>query len=161
MVTYQKLCKETADGYIAYLRNAMEEEPEKMTADTLDEKGIRLRIEDSFYQKTDSILAVLDGTVVGRIEYHFYGCIQDGCKMAYVDWVYVLPKCRHQGIAQGLFREFEKECLSSGINQYYLIRSENENASRFYSAFSDVSLTKEPLLRKQLPAQNIRAIRLC
>ncbi len=29
MVIYQKLCKETVDGYIAYLRNAMKEEPEK------------------------------------------------------------------------------------------------------------------------------------
>ena len=152
MVIYQKLCKETVDGYIAYLRNAMKEEPEKMTADILDEKGIRLRIDDPFYQKTYSILAVLDGMVVGRIEYHFYGCIQDGSKMAYVDWVYVLPKRRHQGIAQGLFKQFEKECLSFGINQYYLIRAENENANRFYSAFSDVSLTEEPLLRKQLSA---------
>ena len=61
MVIYQKLCKENVDGYIAYLRNAMKEEPEKMTADILDEKGIRLRIDDPFYQKTYSILAVLDG----------------------------------------------------------------------------------------------------
>lgn len=152
MVIYQKLCKENVDGYIAYLRNAMKEEPEKMTADILDEKGIRLRIDDPFYQKTYSILAVLDGMVVGRIEYHFYGCIQDGSKMAYVDWVYVLARWRHQGIAQGLFKQFEKECLAFGINQYYLIRAENENANRFYSAFSDVSLTEEPLLRKQLSA---------
>ncbi len=37
-------------------------------------------------------LAMEDNQVMGRIEYHFYGCMQDGYRMSYVNWVYVLPK---------------------------------------------------------------------
>lgn len=61
-----------------------------MTADFLDESGIRERLRDPFDQHTKSIFAIEYGFVVGRIEYHFYGCMQDGYRMAYVDWVYVL-----------------------------------------------------------------------
>lgn len=74
----------------------------------------------------------MDGKVVGRIEYHFYGCMQDGCRMAYVDWVYVLKPHRHQGIAQKLFAEFEKD------------------ADSFYNHFVDVELVESPILRKYL-----------
>lgn len=44
--------------------------------------------------------------VVGRIEYHFYGSMQNGFKMAYVDWGYVLKLYRHKGVAQMLFHKF-------------------------------------------------------
>ena len=68
----------------------------------------------------------------------------------YVDWVYVLPEYRHQGIAQGLFGELEKDCKAKGINQYYLIRATNHDADRFYHAFAEASLSEVPLLRKYL-----------
>lgn len=147
---YRKLNQDTIDIYIDYLKIAMREEPNVMMADTLDEEGIRKRITDLFFQRTTSILAVEDGAAIGRIEFHFYGCIQDGYKMAYVDWVYVLPQYRHRGVAQSLFREFEKECAALGINQYYLIRSKENEADRFYNAFSNASLTTEPILRKYI-----------
>lgn len=150
---YRKLNEDTVDIYLEYLKKAMHEEPDEITSSVLDEAGIRKRITDPFYQKTTSILAIDQDIVVGRIEFHFYGCIQDGYKMAYVDWVYVLPKHRHKGIAQGLFREFEKECVSSGVDQYYLIRSENHAADKFYNAFSNATLTSEPILRKYLSAE--------
>lgn len=147
---YQKLNQDTIDIYIDYLKIAMREEPNEMMADTLDEEGIRKRIIDPFFQRTTSILAIEDEGVIGRIEFHFYGCIQDGYKMAYVDWVYVLPQYRHRGVAQSLFREFEKECAALGINQYYLIRSKENEADRFYNAFSNAFLTTEPILRKYI-----------
>lgn len=147
---FEILNKRNVEEYIAYLKIAMSEEPDLMVADKVDEAGIRRRIEDPFFNNTTSILAKIDGKVVGRIEYHFYGCIQDGCKMAYVDWIFVLRAYRHQGIAQKLFAEFEKDCTNHGINQYYLIRAKNEAADRFYGHFGDVELTDSPLLRKYL-----------
>ena len=147
---YRELNQDTIDIYIDYLKIAMREEPDEMMADTLDEEGIRKRITDPFFQRTTSILAVEDGIAIGRIEFHFYGCIQDGYKMAYVDWVYVLPQYRHRGVAQSLFREFEKECVALGIHQYYLIRSQENEADRFYNAFSNAYLTTEPILRKYI-----------
>ena len=147
---YRKLNQDTIDIYIDYLKIAMREEPDEMMADVLDEAGIRRRITDPFFQKTISILAIEDGSAIGRIEFHFYGCIQDGYKMAYVDWVYVLPKHRHKGVAQSLFQEFEKECAALGINEYYLIRSEGNEAERFYHTFSNAKLSTEPMLRKYI-----------
>ena len=149
-MVFEILNRDNVDEYIDYLRLAMSEEPDLMVADRVDEEGIRRRVADPFYNKTTSILAKINGKVVGRIEYHFYGCVQDGCKMAYVDWVFVLKAYRHQGIAQKLFAEFEKDCERNEVNQYYLIRAKNDDADRFYTHFADVELNDSPILRKYL-----------
>lgn len=146
----QRLSPETVDSYLVYLRKAVENEPEMMWTDSVDEEGIRNRVMDPFYQNTVSLLAVEEGQVLGRIEYHFYGCMQDGYRMAYVDWIYVLKEHRHKGIAQALFLEFERNCKENGIDQYFLIRAENKDADRFYMAFENVELSNSPTLRKQL-----------
>lgn len=147
---FERLKQDNVEDYIAYLKIAMSEEPNNMTAEKVDETGIKSRISDPFFNRTTSILAKENGIVVGRIEYHFYGCMQDGCKMAYVDWVYVLKAYRHKGIAQMLFEEFERDCAQNNIDQYYLIRATNEEASRFYNHFQGVQLSEVPLLRKYL-----------
>ncbi len=147
---FEILNKNNLEDYIAYLKIAMKEEPDKMTAEKVDEDGIKSRVLDPFFNRTASILAKDNGRVVGRIEYHFYGCMQDGAKMAYVDWVYVLKSHRHRGIAQMLFREFERDCERNGIDQYYLIQATNEEASRFYGSFENASRSEVPLLRKHL-----------
>lgn len=147
---FERLNQNNAEEYIAYLKVAMKEEPDKMTAETIDEQGIKNRISDPFFARTTSILAKEDGKVVGRIEYHFYGCMQDGYRMAYVDWVYVLKAYRHKGIARLLFAEFEKDCMQNNIDQYYLIRATNEEANRFYGNFEGAESDDAPVLRKYL-----------
>lgn len=145
------LNKNNVDNYLKYLKKAFELEPEMMIGEFYDEDGIRLRINDPFYMNTKSLLAINDNNdVIGRLEYHFYGCMQDGYRMAYVDWVYVLKESRHMGVAQGLFKAFELECKKNNINQYYLIRAKNKDADKFYKSFLDVSLSDEPLLRKNI-----------
>lgn len=150
MMLFEKLCPENVEQYIRYLKIAIEAEPEMMTAESLDADGIRRRINDPFYMNTTSVLAIEDETVVGRIEYHFYGCMQDGYRMTYVDWVYVLPEYRHKGIAQKLFKELEKDCKIHGMNQYYLIRATNPDADRFYKQFVDAELGECAILRKEI-----------
>ena len=147
---FEILNNDNVEDYIAYLKIAMSEEPDMMTAEKVDEQGIKSRILDPFFNRTTSILAKENGMVVGRIEYHFYGCMQNGYRMAYVDWVYVLKAYRHKGIAQKLFVEFERDCVQNNINQYYLIRATNEEANRFYEHFEDVQLEETPFLRKYL-----------
>lgn len=146
----EKLNPDNAERYLKYLRVAFAEEPEQMTAEQVDEEGILKRVSDPFYARTESLLAYEGDQVVGRLEYHFYGCLQDGARMAYVDWVYVLKAYRHRGIAQGLFREFEAICRRNGIDQYYLIRSVKPEADRFYHGFKGAELSEEPLLRKEI-----------
>lgn len=149
-MVFEILNAENVDRYIAYLKQAMSEEPEQMTAGSLDENGIRERIDDPFYQRTRSVLAIEDGLVVGRIEYHFYGCIQDGYRMAYVDWVYVLKAYRRRGIARQLFGELERDCAENRIYQYYLIRATNDSANRFYQNFQNAELSSAPFLRRYM-----------
>ena len=122
---FERLNEQNVEQYIDYLKLAMQQEPDMMTVEEIDEEGIRTRLRDSFYEKSTSILAMENNQVVGRIEYHFYGCIQGGYRMAYVNWVYVLPEYRHSGVARRLFAEFEKDCKKHDIHQYYLIRATN------------------------------------
>ena len=59
---YTFLNPQNVDAYIVYLKKALREEPEKMTADSLDESRIRSRLNDPFYQHTKSILALENGS---------------------------------------------------------------------------------------------------
>ena len=147
---FEILSSANVERYIIYLKKALLDEPDMMWVEHVDENKIIDRVNDSFYQNTTSILAFDGKNVVGRIEYHFYGCLQDGYRMAYVDWVYVLPEYRHKGIAQQLFKEFENECKANNIDQYYLIRATNANANKFYHSFENVNLDDEPILRKTI-----------
>lgn len=149
-MTFERLNQDNLEDYIAYLKIAMREEPDMMTTEEVDEEGIKNRILDPFFGRTTSVLARENGAVVGRIEYHFYGCVQDGARMAYVDWVYVLKSHRHRGIAQMMFQEFERDCARNDIDQYYLIRATNAEADRFYGSFVEVMRSEVPLLRKYL-----------
>ena len=106
---FVRLNESNVEEYIEYLEHAFSLEPDMMCAESVDKDEIRARVKDGFYNNTTSVLAMESGKVIGRIEYHFYGCMQDGCKMAYVDWVYVLPEFRHRGVARQLFKEFESE----------------------------------------------------
>lgn len=149
-VVIERLAANNADRYIKYLEKAFADEPEKMLVERVDGEAIKNRLGDSFYNSKKSLLAIENGEVIGRIEYHFYGCLQDGYRMAYVDWVYVLKDHRHKGVAQSLFREFENDCRENNIDQYYLVRSTNEEANRFYNKFNGAELNEMPMLRKNI-----------
>ena len=149
-IKFERLTNQNVSRYIAYLHKAFAEEPDMLWVEQVDERGIMERLNDPFYQHTKSILAMDGENVVGRIEYHFYGCLQDGYRMAYVDWVYVLPQYRHKGIAQRLFKEFERDCVDNKIDQYYLIRATEPDADKFYHSFADAQLGSEPVLRKDM-----------
>ena len=146
-MVFEILSSENISEFIDYLKMAMIEEPDVLMSYEIDEEGIKSRISNSFFNSIN-ILARTDNKIVGRIEYHFYGCIQDGYKMAYVDWVYVLKSYRHQGIAQKLFKEFERDCIRNNIDEYFLICAENEEADKFYKHFENVELRNSPILRK-------------
>ena len=109
---FERLNEQNVEHYIAYLKLAMQQEPDMMTVDEIDEEGIRTRLRDSFYEKSASILAMENNQVVGRIEYHFYGCIQGGYRMAYVNWVYVLPEYRHSALPGSCLQSLKKTAKS-------------------------------------------------
>ena len=71
---FVKLDESNIEKYIEYLEHALAVEPEQMHVDKIDKEGLRERIKDSFFRKTTSVLAMENAKVLGRIEYHFYGC---------------------------------------------------------------------------------------
>lgn len=146
----EKLCEENVYLYLEYLRNAFIDEPDMMTTDCIDEQAIITRVYKNADQQSVSLLAMEGETVVGRLEYHFYSCMQDGYKMAYVNWVYVLKNHRKRGIARLLFETFEKECAANDVDEYFLIQAQNESARKFYHSFTEASSTNERILRKTL-----------
>ncbi|MCM1300044.1 MAG: GNAT family N-acetyltransferase [Firmicutes bacterium] len=146
----KKLIPDNVEEYISYLKTALHEEPEMMTTDEVNEDEIRKNVNKDIFKRSTSLLAYENGEIAGRIEYHFYGCIQDGYKMAYVNWVYVRKKFRKQGIAKQLFAEFEKDCINHDIDQYFLLRAENESAEHFYRSFEGAELGNSPILRKNI-----------
>ncbi len=144
----KKLTIDNVKDYIDYLSTAILAEPDMMTTDFVDEETIIKALSSNSNELCKSLLAYEDNKVVGRLEYHFYTCIQDNYKMCYVNWIYTLPDYRHRGVAQSLFRELEKICLENNINQYFLIQADNEDAARFYGSFKESSSTNCMILRK-------------
>lgn len=88
--------------------------------------------------------------VVGRIEYHFYSCLQDGYRICYVDWVYVLPNNRKQGIAKKLFNEMTSDCIKHNIDEIRLIRATNKSANEFYESFKSAKICELPFFIQHL-----------
>ncbi|WP_282926591.1 GNAT family N-acetyltransferase [Helcococcus kunzii] len=144
---FEKLNKENFKSYLDYLKIAVKLEPELMCSTEINEDELYTRLDDELNQHTTSILAILDDLVIGRIEYHFYACFQDGFRMCYVDWIYVLPKYRNQHIAKKLFEEMRKDCIENNIDEIRLIRATNKNAANFYNSFEDAILSELPFFR--------------
>ena len=148
---YKKLNKNNISDYVEYAKKVIAAEPFLSEVECTDEQVVLKIMNDKFFKKSNNILAYRGENVVGRIEYHFYGCLGCGVeRMAYVSWVCTLKEARHSGVARGLFKQFEKECRKHGIDQYYLIAAENDEAKSFYGAFKNAEIKLQPILRKDI-----------
>jgi acetyltransferase, GNAT family len=146
----KKLTEENIRDYIEYLKIARSLEPSLMMTDAVDDEDIIKRLSKDNDRLCKSLLAYEDDKVIGRLEYHFYTCLQDNYRMCYVDWVYTLPSFRCKGVAKSLFKELEKICLENNINQYFLIQADNDSATQFYASFHGASSQFCSVLRKTL-----------
>ena len=148
--TFEKLNKDNFSTYFDYLLLATTLEPELMCSSDINKEELYERLDDELAKRSISILAMDEEKVVGRIEYHFYFCFQDGYRICYVDWLYVLPKNRNKGIAKQLFSEMTKDCAKHNIDEIRLIRATNKNANDFYDSFKSAKLCELPFFIKQL-----------
>lgn len=143
--TFEKLNKDNFNKYFDYLLLAIKLEPELMCSSDINKEELYERLDDELTKKSTSILAMCEDKVIGRIEYHFYSCFQDGYRICYVDWLYVLPENRNKGIAKKLFNEMTRDCVEHNIDEIRLIRAKNENANHFYESFKGVKMLEVPL----------------
>lgn len=101
----------------------------------IDDKYIS-SVKDSFSNKSFddciSLLAYIDGKVVGRIDASMIKTRFDGSIRAYLDWVCVLKSYRHIGVAQALLKELCVVLKSRSITSLVGLTAANEEAQKFY-----------------------------
>ena len=148
--TFEKLNKDNFNKYYDYLSLATKPEPELMCSSDINKEELLDRLDDELTKRSTSILAMCENEVVGRIEYHFYSCFQDGYRICYVDWVYVLPDSRNKGIAKKLFDEMAKDCVKNNIDEFRLIRATNKDANDFYKSFKSAQICEMPFFIQNL-----------
>lgn len=148
--TFEKLNKDNFNKYYDYLSLATRLEPELMCTYDINRDELYKRLDHELTKRSTSILAMCENKVVGRIEYHFYSCFQDGYRICYVDWVYVLPANRNKGIAKKLFDEMINDCVKNNIDEFRLIRATNKNANDFYESFKSAKICEMPFFMQYL-----------
>ncbi len=103
----------------------------------IDEAYIR-SVKDSFenpaFADSISLLAYLDGKVVGRIDSCLIRSRFDGSTKAYLDWICVLKSYRHRGVAQTLLEKLREELKARKVETLIALTASNEEAQRFYKA---------------------------
>ncbi len=101
----------------------------------IDDKYIR-SVENSFedpaFQTSLSLLAYVDGKVVGRMDTTMIASHFDGSKKAYLDWICVIKSYRHLGVAQRMMEQLLKCLRQRNIDTLIALTAANEEAQRFY-----------------------------
>lgn len=150
----QDLTKDNLQAFVDYIDLARKSDLEEFQGEQIEPEqfyhATLARLDHKRYANVTCILAVIENKVVGRIEYHEYGCYMDGYQMAYISYIYVLKSYRRQGIARKLFEEAESRMRADSINEYFLIQADTKEASNFYKQFSNIRIDKPVILRKNL-----------
>lgn len=95
-------------------------------------KDVTKSFENSAFDNSVSLLAYMDGKVVGRIDSALICSHFDGSQKAYLDWICVLKSYRHKGIAQELMKYLRKELKQLGVDTLIALIDSDENVQRFY-----------------------------
>ena len=104
-------------------------------------------VTDSFdnpaFENSLSLLAYVDGKVVGRIDSTKICSHFDGSTKAYLDWICVIKSYRHNGVAQGLMAALRAELAKQGVNTLIGLIASNPDAQRFYRSLSNAEIKDE------------------
>ena len=112
----------------------------------IDEKyiaDVKKSFEDPGFANSLSLLAYMDGKVVGRIDSTKICSHFDGSTKAYLDWICVIKSYRHKGVAQALMQALRKELKEQGIDTLIGLIASNEDAQRFYRNLPDSEIKDE------------------
>ena len=89
---------------------------------------------DSAFADAISLLAYVDGKVVGRIDSTMIASHFDGSKKAYLDWICVIKSYRHKGVGQRLLESLRGILKEQHIDTLLALTAANEEAQRFYKS---------------------------
>lgn len=90
-----------------------------------------------------SLLAYVDGKVVGRIDSTRICSHFDGSTKAYLDWICVIKSYRHKGVAQALMQTLCRELKEQGVDTLIGLIASNEDAQRFYRSLPNAKIQDE------------------
>ena len=99
--------------------------------------------ENPAFDNSLSLLAYMDGKVVGRIDSIKICSHFDGSTKAYLDWICVIKSYRHKGIAQALMQTLRKELKTQGVDTLIGLIASNEDAQRFYRNLPNAEIKDE------------------
>lgn len=112
----------------------------------IDEKyisDVTASFEDPAFANSLSLLAYMDGKVVGRIDSTRICSRFDGSTKAYLDWICVIKSHRHVGIARALMEALRKKLKSQGVDTLIGLIASNEEAQRFYRSLPNAQIRDE------------------
>lgn len=112
----------------------------------IDEKyisDVTASFENPAFSNSLSLLAYVDGKVVGRIDSTKICSRFDGSTKAYLDWICVIKSHRHAGVAQALMTALRRELKSQGVDTLIGLIASNEEAQRFYRSLPDAKIRDE------------------
>lgn len=112
----------------------------------IDEKyiaDVTRSFESPAFDNSVSLLAYLDGKVVGRIDSTMICSHFDGSTKAYLDWICVIKSYRHRGVAQCLMETLRKELKNRGVDTLIALIAANDEAQRFYRSLKNAEIRDE------------------
>ncbi len=112
----------------------------------IDEKyiaDVAASFEDPTFANSLSLLAYIDGRVVGRIDSTKICSHFDGSAKAYLDWICVIKSYRHRGVAQALMQSLREELKAQGADTLVGLIAANEEAQRFYRSLPNAEIRDE------------------
>lgn len=99
-------------------------------------RSVEKSFDDPAFQTSISLLAYVEGHVVGRIDSTMIASHFDGSKKAYLDWICVLKSYRHQQVAQNLLMALIQRWKSKGVDTLIALTASNDDAQRFYKSIA-------------------------
>ena len=99
--------------------------------------------DDPAFANSLSLLAYMDGKVVGRIDSTNICSHFDGSIKAYLDWICVIKSYRHKGVAQTLMQALRKKLKARGVDTLIGLIASNEDAQRFYRNLPNAEIKDE------------------
>ena len=112
----------------------------------IDEKyiaDVTASFENPAFANSLSLLAYMDGKVVGRIDSTKICSHFDGSTKAYLDWICVIKSYRHRGVAQVLMQTLRTELKAQGVDTLIGLIASNEDAQRFYRNLPNAEIKDE------------------
>ena len=134
-IDVKKYTKELIPDVIDFEKRLREEE--NFWGWEIDEaymEAVNKSFEDVEFNTSLSLLAYVEGKVVGRIDSSMIASHFDGSKKAYLDWICVIKSYRHSGVAQSLLAHLLQYLKEKKIDTLIALTAANEEAQKFYKS---------------------------